>query len=66
MSFGDVPLGISAGPGSTGLMNGIYISNDQTVTIDLSTDVIESGPGAGDDTLVPSSSCPGVGTGRSH
>jgi hypothetical protein len=44
-------------------MTGFTISNDQTVTIDLSTDVIQSGPGAGDYTLVPSSNCPGAGTG---
>jgi hypothetical protein len=63
MSFGDVPLGASAGPGNTGLMNGFDIANDQTVTIDLSTDVTQSGRGAGDYTLVPSTNCPGAGTG---
>ena len=44
-------------------MNGFYISTGQTTTIDLSTDVIQSGPGAGDYTLVPTTGCVGAGTG---
>lgn len=63
MNFGNVTLGASAGPGNTGLMNGFYISTGQTTTIDLSTDVIQSGPGAGDYTLVPTTGCVGAGTG---
>ena len=63
MSFGDVPLGASAGPGNTGLMTGFYLSTGQTTTVNLSTDVIQSGPGAGDYTLVPSTGCVGAGTG---
>jgi len=63
MTFGGVPVGASAGPGNTGLMNGFYVGTGQTVTINLSTDVIQSGPGAGDYTLVPSTGCVGAGTG---
>ena len=62
-SFGDVPLGASAGPGNSGLMTGFDLSTGQTTTVDLSTDVTQSGPGAGDYTLVPSTGCVGAGTG---
>ncbi len=44
-------------------MTGFYLSTGQTTTFDLSTDVIQSGPGAGDYTLVPSTGCVGIGTG---
>ena len=63
VAFGDVPLGTEAGPGenTTTEINSFYLSNDtgSTVTVDLSTGVTYTGPGAGDYSLDPSAGCPG-------
>ena len=68
VAFGNVPVGTDAGPGeNTTLLeiNSFYLDNESgsTVTVDLSTGVNYSGPGAGDYTLVPSNGCPGYNTG---
>ena len=66
VAFGDVPVGTDAGPGENTLeeINSFYLSNEtgSTVTVDLSTGVSYSGPGAGDYTL-DASFCPGYNTG---
>ena len=62
MTFGDVPLGTYFGPRQHWSNGSLLISTGQTTTIDLATGVTQSGPGAGDYTLVPSTGCLGVGT----
>ena len=66
VAFGDVPIGTTAGPGvNTSIeITSFYLSNEtgSTVTVDLSTGVSYSGPGAGDYTL-DASFCPGYSTG---
>jgi hypothetical protein len=65
MDFGNVAIGASAGPGlGGGITQGFIVASDQTVTFNLLTNVAQTGPGAGDYTLVPSTtSCPGAATG---
>ncbi len=66
IAFGDVIVGSDPGPGAPPIedIRSFYLTNDtgSTVTVDLSTGVTYSGPGAGDYTLVPSIACSSGGT----
>ena len=67
LSFGDVPVGANAGPGTPNIedVRGFYLNNEtgSTVTVDLTTGVRYSGAGAGDYSVVMPNGCPGGSTG---